>query len=320
MITQSTTEFTDFKLSEERAPHKSRTSQMLKEHPEIKTLFGKNILSFPITVGLVVAQTILAYFLSEQSWVVMILGAYLIGAFISHALFVMIHECSHQLVFKSHTANRILGLVANLPHLLPSYISFEKYHLKHHAFQGVYDLDSDLPSHWEASLIRGNFFMKALWLLFFPVFQAIRVFRIRSTSVFDIWTIVNFITQIAFCFAIVYFINLKALLFFAFSFFFSVGLHPLGARWIQEHYLVTDDHQETYSYYGPLNKVSFNVGYHNEHHDFPGIPWNKLPDLKNMAPSFYDNLNAHKSWFSLFINFLFNKKISLFSRIVRKES
>jgi len=30
----------------------------------------------------------------------------------------------------------------------------------------------------------------------------------------------------------------KALLYLLISFFFSVGLHPLGARWIQEHYLV----------------------------------------------------------------------------------
>jgi fatty acid desaturase len=63
------------------------------------------------------------------------------------------------------------------------------------------------------------------------------------------------------------------------SFFFSVGLHPLGARWIQEHYL-TKGEQETYSYYGVFNKVAFNVGYHNEHHDFPSVPWNKLPQIR----------------------------------------
>jgi len=111
----------------------------------------------------------------------------------------------------------------------------------------------------------------------------------------------------------------KAISYLLLSFFFSVGLHPLGARWIQEHYLTHDEQQETFSYYGVLNAVAFNVGYHNEHHDFPSIPWNKLPQIKRTAPGYYDSLVSHKSWTVLFFRFLFDKEISLFSRVVRKE-
>ena len=56
-------------------------------------------------------------------------------------------------------------------------------------------------------------------------------------------------------------------LYLTLSFFFSLGLHPVGARWIQEHYTYDFD-QETTSYYGPINRVALNMGYHNEHHDF----------------------------------------------------
>jgi Fatty acid desaturase len=77
--------------------------------------------------------------------------------------------------------------------------------------------------------------------------------------------------------------------------------------------------QETFSYYGRLNLLAFNVGYHNEHHDFPSVAWNKLPRIRAIAPEFYDTLSSHTSWSRLLIRFLFDRELSLFSRMVRTE-
>ena len=231
----------------------------------------------------------------------------------------MIHECSHNLLFKGKTLNYLASITANLPHILPSAISFTRYHRMHHVHQGNHDLDADLPDFWEARLFGNNFFSKALWLLLFPIFQVRRTFRLKNIKPVDGWIITNWVLQFAFDVAIWVFIGPKALFFMLISFFFSVGLHPLGARWIQEHYLVLDENQETYSYYGPLNIFAFNVGFHNEHHDFPSVPWNKLPELKSKAPGFYDTLKSHQSWTRLFFRFLFDKNITLHSRILRDE-
>lgn len=307
-----------FVFSAHPEPHRARTKEILKQYPQIRNLIGKNSVSFWAILGLVIAQLSIAVFVAKLSWIWLLVIAYGVGAFIDHSLFVLIHECVHKLVFKKHAANRMAAMLANLPLVFASAISFERYHIKHHSFQGVHELDGDLPNHWEAKLINNYFIGKVIWLLFYPIFQAFRLSRLREIKPFDGWIAANWIIQIIAMTAIYYFFGPKAFVYLLASFFFSVGLHPLGARWIQEHYL-TKGEQETYSYYGPMNTLAFNVGYHNEHHDFPSIPWNKLPEVKTQAAGFYTSLASHNSWVKLFFRFLFDKEISLFSRVVRNN-
>jgi sphingolipid delta-4 desaturase len=274
-------------------------------------------MTFWWTVGIVGVQILVAWLVGSQPWWVVFLAAYTVGAFADHALFVVIHETAHKLVFKRKVPNILTALLANLPQFFPGAMSFSKYHLKHHAFQGVYELDGDLPFYWEARLIGHSAFGKALWLLLFPIFQALRPWRVKEVPLWDGWTVVNVIVQVAFDIAVWMVLGPKALIYFALSLFFSIGLHPLGARWIQRHYITDGGDQETFSYYGPLNRLAFNVGYHNEHHDFPSVSWDKLPRVRAAAPEVYDSLAAHQSWTRLLFKFLINRDISLFSRIVR---
>ena len=299
-------------------PHKARTKAILKQHPEVRELIGRNPYTFLIILLCVGVQVGLAYLLKDASYWWVFLAAYFIGAFSCHTLFVFIHEGSHQLILKGKVKNILSGIVANLPLVLPSSVSFQKYHLKHHSYQGVEAMDADMPYEWEARLINNSVLGKAIWLLLYPVFQALRPFRLKEIPLFDAWTVVNWIVQIGFVWAVAYFLGAEAIVFLVASFFFSVGLHPLGARWVQEHYLTHGD-QETKSYYGKLNTVNLNVGFHNEHHDIPSIPWNNLPKLKKIAPTFYESLGYHTSYTRLLFQFLFDKKLSIFSRIARNN-
>ncbi|MFN8166530.1 MAG: fatty acid desaturase [Bacteroidia bacterium] len=312
-------ENSSFRYSSQPEPHKQRTKQILQQHPEVRNLISKSPMTIVPLVGIVAAMVVLSYLVKDSSWWVILLVAYTIGAILNHSLFVMIHECSHNMLFRGKTLNYLASITANLPHVLPSAVSFTRYHRFHHVHQGNHDLDADLPDFWEARFFGQNALTKALWLLLFPFVQLKRTFRLKYIKPLDTWIITNWIIQFTFDFLIIYFFGWKAMAFLGLSFFFSVGLHPLGARWIQEHYLVLDQNQETYSYYGWMNTFSFNVGYHNEHHDFPSIPWNKLPELKKQAPEFYDTLKYHTSWTKLFFRFLFDKNITLHNRILRDE-
>ena len=59
-------------------------------------------------------------------------------------------------------------------------------------------------------------------------------------------------------------------------------MHVAAIHFVAEHYCITEDTaytndptktNDTFSYYGPLNAILYNGGYHVEHHDFPKIPY-----------------------------------------------
>jgi sphingolipid delta-4 desaturase len=90
----------------------------------------------------------------------------------------------------------------------------------------------------------------------------------------------------------------------------------MAGHLIAEHYMFARG-QETYSYYGPLNLLSYNVGYHNEHHDFPQIPQTRLHKLRAIAPEYYDGLYAHTSWCWVLWRFLVDPSMGPWSRMHR---
>lgn len=309
----------DFYYTEAKDIHFIRPIEIIKEHPEIRNYIGKNPATFIAVTGLVLAQFGMAFAIHNLPWWAALIAAYVIGAFIVHALFVMVHECSHNLIFKTKQLNTLAGIFANSAMFFPSSVSFQRYHLKHHAHQGIHELDADLPSFQEAEFANNTFFGKAMWLLFYPIIQTLRLPRMKEVKHLDKWVLLNFVVVVGADVAVWFLLGHTAFIYITASLFFSVGLHPLGARWVQEHYLTTDEVQETHSYYGPLNIAAFNVGYHNEHHDFPSVPWNNLPKVKKAGEKWYNGIASHNSWVALWVRFLFDRNISVYSRMLRKR-
>ena len=192
---------------------------------------------------------------------------------------------------------------------------FKRYHLEHHQYQGDTEKDMDLPTPWE-----GNFFtntpLKALWLLLQPLFYSLRptIMRPKKPMKLDILNTVVILCTDA---LIVYYISPWAVFYLVISTLLGMGFHPVAGHFISEHYVFVEGH-ETYSYYGALNYLCWNVGYHNEHHDFPKVAGWRLPQIKKMAPEFYDDLPQHKSWTMVLVNYIFDPSIGPFSRMVKK--
>lgn len=307
---------TTFAHSDGLDPHIQRKKEIIAKHPDVLKLMGPNAWSGVIIVGLVLSQLVIASVVGHGQWWQIVMVAYLLGAFFNHSLFVMIHECTHNLVFKKSFTNKLMGIFCDFAQVLPSAMGFRKYHMFHHRYFGIHDMDPDICDHWEARLVGNSWWRKTIWMILFGVSQALRPAKIKNTPLFNKWIVANVVTILIVDGLIVAFMGPKALAYLGLSTLFALGLHPLGGRWIQEHY-VTRTGQETYSYYGPLNKLAFNIGYHNEHHDIMNIPWNRISKLREMAPEFYHSLASYNSWTSLLVKFIFNKSMSPYSRIIR---
>jgi len=170
--------------------------------------------------------------------------------------------------------------------------------MEHHLYQGVDGIDMDIPTRWEGRTFDSNA-KKLIWVFFQPLFYMLRPISVKPKPMGK-WELFNWVVELSFDFLSVYYLGWKPLTYLLCGTLLgktsllsislpahgdsayvlmkllipkAMGYHPVAGHFIAEHYVFAKGY-ETYSYYGPLNYVTLNVGYHNEHHDFPRIPGN----------------------------------------------
>lgn len=195
--------------------------------------------------------------------------------------------------------------------------SFRRYHLDHHKYQGETDVDTDVPTAAEGAVVGNNPVLKAGWVFIQSLFYALRPL-ITAGKAPSTLELINGL----FCFAFdwgVYRLcgdNILGPLYLVASTLLGMGLHPMAGHFVAEHYTFVRG-QETYSYYGPLNWLSFYVGYHNEHHDMCNVPGTKLRELRDAAPEEYESLPVHHSWTKVIWRYITSPLMTPFSRVRR---
>lgn len=312
-----------FKMVSSADPHLVRRALILRKHPSVKTLMGFDRQTLPKMVFAMLLQFSIAALLMWAGqittrtilWTVVVLLGLTLGPIIAHYGGVVIHEASHDLCAKTPAQNRCIAIFANLIQLVPYAMSFRRHHLTHHVHLGVEGIDNDLAVPWERTSAMRHPLAKVLWLLAFPFVGGL--FRSYAQKP-DRWEWANIILVIGFDLLLFVLLGPVAFTYLAISAYVSGSLHPVAGHFIHEHYL-WDPGQETYSYYGPLNAVTLNLGYHVEHHDFINVPGSNLKKLHALAPEFYQDLVSHRSWTAVLWTFVTDRQLSHASRFARTK-
>jgi sphingolipid delta-4 desaturase len=156
---------------------------------------------------------------------ILLLDAYLVGAFLDHTLHCAIHDFTHWSGSKNMMVNKGVAILCNIPMGVPSAISFGRYHSDHHNFLSELEKDPDLPLPWEARLSADKKWYKYVFYMLIEVFYGARPIFMNNPSM-RLDEVVNFIFIIITNYLIYHFWGGYALTFILVSGLFSIGPHP----------------------------------------------------------------------------------------------
>ncbi len=322
--------------------HRDRAKEMVRAHPEIKKLIGQNRATAIWCVLFASLQVAIAASCAWLPWWGMLIAAWVFGAWININLFMLAHECNHSLVFKSTAPNRWLYTLTTLPMFLSGHHTWWVEHHVHHNDLGAQkDFIKRRRSFFLATRLTSPFVVPySLFMLTMQVLRSTlgilvyvftcllrgkltpsdRVLKIVADEhlvsgykKYDIrgWGVAYAALSLALPLVLFLTLGWKPVAYLLLAQAFMTGfLHPVlfGMILSNSHFHGHRLYQPSSSYYRVFNKLTFNFGLHTEHHDLAGIPWDKLPELRRIAPEFYDPLVKTTSYSGLAMKFIFGRK------------
>ena len=318
--------------------HNERVRALLEAHPEVRKLIGQNRWTALWCVVFAALQIGLAAALADTPFWVLALVAYAVGSLVNMNLFMLAHECNHGLVFRNTALNRWLFTLTTLPMFLSAHHAWWIEHHVHHSDLGA-KKDFIKRRRTFFLLTRYNTPLFVPFAFFMLIAQALRsalglfVYaigllrgqwrpgKLALTILADahlvpgyhkyrmpFWAVAYAALSLALPAALWIAFGWKAVAYLLLSQTFATGfLHPVmfGMVLSNSHFHGADRYQPTSSHYGWLNWITFNFGYHTEHHDLASVPWSRLPELRRLAAEFYDDLHQTPSYVRLALQFVF---------------
>lgn len=306
-------------ISSQALRHNLIRKSVLGSNPAARALSGPNpwtALAIPVLLAL---HWGMAWLVGQGNLLWCFLAAFCVGQFIIHAAGALLHETAHRLVF--HRSGPKLAFDLGLELILASFgkqLTYQYEHVtSHHPFLGNYERDyehEDICSFNARRTVKASnprlqhlitLLTLVLHLLPFgfifadkilvPLYErasgrtasdhqrhigARQVPRNLTYLFIAVSLAVNVFLFLAFGFLGWLYHNWSLSLFLG-----KMGVSNLGQS-LSEHEGMNDE-APTFSDYRPQNLLFFNTGYHNEHHTFPNVPWNRLPALRRLAPEVF---------------------------------
>ncbi|HEY9771512.1 MAG TPA: fatty acid desaturase [Coleofasciculaceae cyanobacterium] len=201
--------------------------------------------------------------LDHLPWL-LIIAAMWLRAFLHTGLFIIIHDAIHGVVCQNKQINSLMGYLTSFLYAILPYQTLAKNHRLHHNHPASeQDPDFYAANPYNFLIWYGNFMKdyqkgKQFWILFWGmsiIFWILIFFHISIANIFLFWVIP---------------IVISSLQLFTFGTF--LPHRPRKEGYSDRHRAKSSNYSDLFSFL-----TCYHFGYHWEHHQYPYLPWYKLP-------------------------------------------